>query len=88
MGLPHDSLGFLRLTTTQSKGKVNQMQISEQLAKEFFWVRKEAMESSGQRHEYYLGKQVGMAMALALVYGVQWVEAHEALHKAANAVAY
>lgn len=67
---------------------MNQMQISEQLAKEFFWVRKETIESSGQRHEYYLGKQVGMATALALVYGVQWIDAHEALHKAANAIAY
>lgn len=88
MGLPYDSLGFLRLTTTQPKGNwVNQMQISEQLAKEFFWVRKEATESSGHRHKYYLGKQVGMATTLALVYGVQWIEAHDALHKAASAIA-
>lgn len=64
------------------------MKISKQLAKEFFWVRKEATESSGDRHEYYLGKQVGMATVLALVYGVQWVEAHDALHKAANAITY
>ena len=64
------------------------MQISEQLAKEFLWVRKESTESSGHKHEYYLGKQVGMATALALVYGVQWIEAHEALQKAANAIAY
>ena len=64
------------------------MQISKQLAKEFFWVRKETMESSGDRYEYYLGKQVGMATTLALVYGVQWVEAHDALHKAASAIAY
>ena len=25
MGMPHDPVGFLRLTTTQPKGKVNQM---------------------------------------------------------------
>lgn len=64
------------------------MHISEQLAKEFLWVRREAVESSGLRHEYYLGKQVGMATTLALIHGVQWLEAYDALQKAANDIAY
>ena len=55
------------------------MQLSDALIREFIYCEERMRAASGNDHAYWLGKCVGFADALSIIYGKEWITAHNAL---------
>jgi len=55
------------------------MKISDALIREFAYCEDRMHSASGNDHAYWLGKCVGIADALCIVHGKEWITAHNAL---------
>ena len=55
------------------------MKISDALIREYAECEDKMNDTNGTKHEYWLGKCVGIADALSIIHGKDWLTAHNAL---------
>ena len=60
------------------------MKLSDKMVRAFADAETMMHAANGADHEYWLGKCVGMADAVAIMLDVEWITAHSMLGNAAN----